>query len=92
MAKLFSDRVRQFDATVFKAIKVGERFRFGSEVDWPFSGMKTGVAVKISARKYRYESDGTEYVVGSVKAVVVRVDESGQMRRFGTPWTPYLGD
>jgi hypothetical protein len=72
----------------FKELKVGDRFRFPPLA---YSGMKTGIMVKISARKYRYESDGMECRVGSIKVVVVRVDTEGNMVRVGH-YTPYLGD
>lgn len=91
MAKIYSDKVRQFDCAQFKGLNVGERFRFASEVDCAGSGMKTGVAVKISARKYRYEADGMESQVGSTAAVVLRVDAGGEPIRVGH-WAPSLRD
>ena len=55
----------------FKELKVGDRFRFPPLA---YSGMKVGIAVKISARKYRYESDGMECRVGTVKVKVLPED------------------
>jgi hypothetical protein len=80
---VYSDRVRQFDCTIFAALTVGQRFRFSSEVDFPASGMKTGVCMKLSARRYKYEADGQENEVGSIKAVVLKVDDNGDLIHLG---------
>lgn len=53
----------------FRELPIGTRFRFGREIkpgQQTFSGCRTGVAVKTSARKYRYESDGMECRVSSI--------------------------
>lgn len=59
--------------TLFKDLKIGERFRFESEVSMPGSGMKTGVAVKMTSRFYEYEDGAMRCQVGSINALVIRV-------------------
>lgn len=87
-----SDRVRaKYDWAMFRAIPVGGTFRFASEVEWVGSGVKRGVCEKVSARKYRYVEDGVEGTVGSIDAVVIRLDESGEPKVVGE-YVPYLGD
>jgi len=85
----FSDKVRQYDCTIFKALAVGQKFRFGSEVE--YLGMKRGLCEKLSARKYKYVEDGMECEVGSIHAVVLKVDAEGEPIRVGH-YVPYLGD
>lgn len=87
----FTDRERQFDCTIFKALKMGEKFRFSSEL----SGFqaKTGVCVKLTARTYFYQGEDidTRVLIGSIHAVCIKVDAEGQMIRCGHH-TPCLHD
>jgi len=55
---------------------VGQAFRFTTEWDFPYSGMKTGVAIKTSGGGYRYVSDGMECRVGSRNTLVVPEKEA----------------
>jgi len=59
----------------FKELSIGETFRMSSEWDFMFSGMKTGLCRKVSARKYRYVDDGMECRIGSINTDVVRYAE-----------------
>jgi|APGre2960657373_1045057.scaffolds.fasta_scaffold194622_2 hypothetical protein len=63
-------------AISFSRLGVGQAFRFTTEWDFPYSGMKTGVAVKTSGGGYRYVSDGMECRVGSRNALVVPEKEA----------------
>ena len=57
----------------FKDLKIGNHFIFSSEIVFPFSGMKTGVCVKLSPRKYQYVDDGMMCRVGSITAEVFKI-------------------
>ncbi|MGH7175676.1 MAG: hypothetical protein ACREGR_04955 [Minisyncoccia bacterium] len=81
--------IRGLDWTWFRAIPVGGKFRFSLDVEG--YGTKTGVCEKVSPRKYRYE-DGMECRVGSIDAIVVKVDEQGQVKRSGLGPVVYVGD
>lgn len=64
----------------FHDLAIGDTFRFTSEFDFPFSGMKKGLAKKISRRKYIYPDDigiyeGLKYQVGTVKTTVIKTDQ-----------------
>jgi len=68
------------DKNTFDKINIGDTFRFASEWNFPFSGMKRGLAKKISKRKYIYPKDegiydGLEYQVGTTKAEIVKTDK-----------------
>jgi len=78
-------------AGLFKQLTVGERFRWASEIEWPLSSAKSGVLVKTGPRTWRYEADGQEGKVGSINAVIVRVNATGGVERCGE-YVPYLGD
>jgi hypothetical protein len=54
----------------FKDVKVGETFRFLSEVTMRFSGMKTGPWTKISKGKYKHCDDGMVCTVGTINVAV----------------------
>ena len=86
-----SDRVRTcYDWTYFRCLKIGERFRFASEVDYPY-GMKQGVCERVTTRKYKYADEKSENQVGSVHAVVLRLNEDGSLRGVGE-YSPSLRD
>lgn len=59
----------------FKDLAIGETFRFDSEYTMPYSGMKKGLARKVSKRKYVYVDDGMECEVGSINTGVLRTKE-----------------
>jgi hypothetical protein len=59
--------------TRFGKLSIGQHFRFASEMDFPFSGMKRGECIKLSTRRYRYVEDGLESRVGSVNVQVMRL-------------------
>lgn len=93
-----SEKVRQaYNWTWFKAIKVGEKFVFASEVDGSFS-TSIGTCEKISTRKYKYTGQvhGGKDVeltsqVGSIDAIVVRLNAEGEPDKTGS-YTPNLHD
>lgn len=67
--------------TLFRDLKIGERFRFESEFSMHGSGMKTGIAVKTAPRTYRYEDGHMTCQVGSINAEVIREDTATIIRR-----------
>ena len=81
-----SNKLRQYNAVPFKAIEIGEKFVFGSDVEGYTS---IGVCEKVSARKYKYTStvgnNGTPVelyaMVGSINAVVVKLNKEGDPDR-----------
>jgi hypothetical protein len=66
----------------FKELAIGFAFRFASEEDMPFSGMKTGPWRKLSARKYRHEIDGMVCRVGSWSVEVIPDDQTGMFEAW----------
>lgn len=62
-------------AIPFSHLSIGKTFRFDSEWLFPFSGMKIGLATKISSLDYRYVDDGMVCRVGNKKTGVVPTDK-----------------
>jgi hypothetical protein len=62
-------------AIPFCRLPVGQTFRHDSEWAFPFSGMKTGLAIKTSTLNYRYIEDGMECRVGNKNTGVVPTDK-----------------
>jgi len=60
----------------FKDLSIGDKFRFDSEIHFPFSGMKRGVCRKLSPRKYEYvdEPDFPTCKVGSIHVGVLTLE------------------
>jgi len=61
--------------TTFKALSIGDVFRFASEVDMPFSGMERGPWIKATSRRYmKADLDAKPMVctIGTNKAEVIR--------------------
>lgn len=93
-----SEKVRQaYNWTWFRAIAIGEKFVFASEVDGGF-GSKIGTCEKLTARKYKYTTQvhggkDVEIVtqVGSIDAIVVKLNKEGEPDRIGT-FIPSLRD
>ena len=56
----------------FKSLKVGEIFRFASELEWWSLGMKNGPFRKISIRKYTTLDGIQSYQVGTIHAEILR--------------------
>jgi hypothetical protein len=84
-----SERVRQsYNWTWFASLTIGEKYIFASDLDG--YSTKTGVCEKVSARKFK-KPDGSEGQVGSIEAIVVKLDKDGQPHKIGN-YVPYLGD
>jgi hypothetical protein len=64
----------------FHDLAIGDTFRFTSEFEFPFFGMKKGLAKKISRGKYVYLEDtgiweGLKIQVGTVKTTVIKTGQ-----------------
>lgn len=67
----------------FHDLSIGDTFRFTTEFEFPFSGIKKGLAKKISKGKYIYPEDtgiseGLKYQVGTVKTTVIKTDQQNK--------------
>ena len=54
----------------FKDLKIGQKFRFESEWEFPYSGIKTGPWEKTSTRTYVHLDDGMKCQIGSINCEV----------------------